>query len=106
VSLPIEPTAYDLVTESDHGLQRIQVKTTGRRDRDGAYVARLTRAVYDPAVNPNARGNYREAPYAPDMIDFFFVIVSTGVMYLIPYATVPGFQRVRLDTKYAAFVVE
>ncbi len=106
VSIPIEPAAYDLIAESDEGLQRVQVKTTSRFDAtSGGYVARLTRATYDPAVSPNARGNYRESPYPPGVVDFFFIIVTTGEMYLIPYSVVPGFQKVCLVKKYAAFMI-
>jgi hypothetical protein len=105
VSLPIEPTPYDLIADSDDGLQRIQVKTTGRSDRAGGYRARLTRTIYDQAANPNARGNYREVPYGPDMIDYFFIVVTDGSMYLIPYEVVAGFMVIQLRAKYAAFVI-
>jgi hypothetical protein len=102
VSVPIEPAPYDLITESDRGLQRVQVKTTSQHSRSGI---RLTRAVYDASVGPNARGRYREVPYAHDMIDYFFVIVTGDAMYLIPYSVVAGFQRVVVDRKYAAFMI-
>jgi hypothetical protein len=63
VSIPMEPTTYDLITESDSGLQRVQVKTTNQRSP--ASGIRLTRAVYDASVNGRTRGSYREVPYAP-----------------------------------------
>jgi PD-(D/E)XK nuclease superfamily protein len=102
VSIPIEPTAYDLITESDRGLQRVQVKTTNQRSRSGV---RLTRTVYDASVAPSARGKYHETPYDADTIDYFFVIVEGDAMYLIPYSVVAGFQRIVVDRKYAAFKI-
>jgi hypothetical protein len=102
VSIPIEPTAYDLITESDHGLQRVQVKTTNQRSQSGI---RLTRTVYDAAVAPTARGKYREVSYAPGTVDYFFIIVEGDAMYLIPYSAVAGFQRIVVDRKYAAFKI-
>lgn len=102
VSVPLEPTNYDLITESDHGLQRVQIKTTNQRSQSGI---RLTRTVYDASITPSARGKYREAPYAPDTVDYFFVIVEGDAMYLIPYSAVAGFQRIVVDRKYVAFKI-
>jgi PD-(D/E)XK endonuclease len=106
VSIPLEPIAYDLIADSGSGLKRVQVKTSSRRDRSGRYEARLTRTVYDSTVEPNARGNYREAPYPADALDYFFILTSDFVKYLIPLDVVAGMQHVVLDVKYAAFAIE
>jgi hypothetical protein len=48
VSLPLEPAPYDLVTESDDGLKRIQVKTTRQVGRNGRYKVFLVRMARRP----------------------------------------------------------
>lgn len=105
VSLPIEPGPYDLVAESDVGLQRVQVKTTRHTGRNGRYVVRLIRRVYDPDANMNATGRYRRVAYKPTEVDQFFILVSNGDRYLIPVWAVDGRTLLVLDVKYAEFKV-
>jgi PD-(D/E)XK endonuclease len=101
VSVPLEPAQYDLVTESDEGLKRIQIKTCRRRTRGGRYDVRVARRVYDPSVP----GSYRVAQYDPGMVDFFFIITQAGTMFLIPLNAVAGLMRIVVDDKYAAFMI-
>ncbi|WP_430503102.1 group I intron-associated PD-(D/E)XK endonuclease [Micromonospora trifolii] len=42
-SIPVEPTRYDLVVESDDGLKRVQVKSTTHQDPRGRYVVGIAR---------------------------------------------------------------
>lgn len=105
VSVPLEPACYDLITESDEGLKKIQVKTTKRIEGSGRYGVRLTRWIYDPQATSNASGKYRAAPYAPGMVDYFFIVTGGGGMYLIPFAAVGSRQSIVLDRKYGAFAV-
>lgn len=104
VSLPLEPALYDLVTESDDGLKRIQVKTTRQRQPNGRYVARVSRMERSASTTRNANGNRRAVAYRPDEIDYFFVITPVA-NYLIPVEAVSGRLYVVLDEKYAAFAV-
>lgn len=104
VSLPLEPAPYDLVTESDDGLKRIQVKTTRRVERNGRYKVILARMLHDAKAPRNANGNRRRVSYKAEDVDYFFVITPTSA-YLIPIDVVAGKLGIVLDEKYAAFVV-
>jgi len=105
VSIPLEPTCYDLITDSDDGLKRVQVKTTNRLEDSGRYYVRLLRTVYDASATSNAGGKYRQVPYAPGMVDYFFIVTAVGGMYLIPFNVVEGKHAIVLDRKYSAFAV-
>lgn len=105
VSVPLEPAPYDLIVESDDGLKKVQVKTTRSQTKGGRYSVRLTRTIYDPEATPNAAGKYRQVPYLPGVIDFFFIIANGDAIYLIPYEVVEGRTGIILDAKYAAFRV-
>jgi hypothetical protein len=105
VSLPVEPGPYDLVVESDAGLQRIQVKTAGTVAPTGNYVAKMTRTVYDVDAPRSRAGCYRAAPYAPGTTDFFFLVAGDGAMYLIPFGAVAGATNVTLSKDYRKFRV-
>lgn len=107
VSVPLEPGPYDLITESDTGLKRVQVKTSKALEpRSGRYVARLVKTKYDATVVvPSSRGKSRQASYREDEIDYFFIAVSDGTCYLIPVGVVAGMTAITLDDKYAAFAV-
>ena len=104
VSVPLEPAPYDLVTESDEGLKRVQVKTTRATGRNGRYYAEINRRVHKATAHRNANGNRRRAPYSPDDVDYFFVITPAS-MFLIPVSVVPGVCQIVLDEKYTAFAV-
>jgi hypothetical protein len=105
VSVPIEPAPYDLVTESDNGLERVQVKTTSRRDQAGGYKARLARSVYVSGAQPNSGGSYKLVPYEAGIVDYFFVITKDGTTYLIPATVVEGAVDISLS-RYGEFKIE
>lgn len=104
VSVPLEPAPYDLITESDDGLKRVQVKTTRQVERSGRSVVRIARAIRDPAARRNSNGHRRTVPYSPDHVDYFF-IVTPQTSFLIPIGVVSGQTYLVLDEKYAAFAV-
>ena len=104
VSVPLEPAVYDLITESDHGLQRVQVKTSRQVASNGRRQVGISRLVYDPSRPNNTNGPRRKAPYDPNSIDYFFII-TPGQMYLIPITAVVGLMQLILDEKYAAFAI-
>jgi hypothetical protein len=97
VSLPVEPTTYDLVAESDVGLQRVQVKTTRSTS------VNITRTAYGSAFTPSM-GRYGHIPYKPDELDLFFIYTLTRSMYLIPFAAVQGMTALALK-KYERYLL-
>lgn len=106
VSIPLEPEPYDLITDSDEGLKKIQVKTTRMATGNGRYRVRLVRNVYDASATlGNAGGKHRQLPYEQGSIDFFFIIVNGDGKYLIPFEVVAGLKTIILDYKYAAFKI-
>jgi hypothetical protein len=105
VSLPLEPTTYDLIAESDDGLKRVQVKTTGKREKNGRFGVRTARKLYDSDVPANALGKYRMVPYTSADIDLFFIVTAAGGHYVIPVDVVGGRMNLVLDEKYGQFAV-
>jgi hypothetical protein len=104
VSVPLEPAAYDLVTESDQGLKRVQVKTTRHVASSGRYVAMTARRIHEASAPRNANGNRRLASYGADLIDYFFIITPES-SFLIPVEVVADLHTITLDEKYVAFTV-
>lgn len=101
VSIPIEQAPYDLVTESDTGLQRVQVKTaTGKPNHGGTSVG-IARHHYDAE-----RGRKPRAAYRDGEIDQFFIVTGAGRLYLIPLRAVQGVTQITLDQRYAQFEVD
>ena len=106
VSVPIEPAPYDLIAESDSGLQRIQVKSSSMRQRGtGPFLAKLTHTAYVPGAARNSRGCYRQVPYKPGVIDFFFIVAADGGKYLIPAQALEGATCISLSGRYDSFKV-
>lgn len=105
VSMPVDPTKYDLVAESDAGLQRVQIKTTTHKSRGGRWVCSLTTWAYDKTASVNAAGKRRQYTYSKDEIDLFFIETGSGDMYLLPIQLVEGFTSVTLDRKYKKFKI-
>jgi hypothetical protein len=104
VSLPLEPARYDLATESDDGLKRVQVKTTRQVGRNGRHKVYLARMVHDAKAPRNANGNRKRVAYKAEDADYFFVITPASA-YLIPIDVIAGKLQIVLDEKYAAFAV-
>lgn len=105
VSFPVEPTAYDLIAESDDGLARVQVKSTMSRDRNGRWLVRIHRRPYDRTAKRTASGARSRRAYSPDEIDFFFIVTAAEGKYLIPLAETGTLGTLTLDSKYAAYKV-
>jgi hypothetical protein len=104
-SIPLEVAHYDLVVESDNGLKRVQVKTTGQLDKKGRFVASIHRRAYDPTAPVNARGRVRSVCYAPDEVDILFIVTAAGDLYLVPISAVEGLKYLTLSEKYENFRV-
>ena len=106
VSVPIEPAPYDLITESDQGLQRIQVKSSSMRPRgSGPFRVKLTHTAYVAGATRNSGGCYRQVPYEPGVIDYFFIATADEAKYLIPAHAVEGATCISLSERYDGFKV-
>jgi hypothetical protein len=103
-SVPLEPARYDLVVDSDGGLQRIQIKTTNFRDKQGVWVVHAHRTRYHAdAETRGVAGKRKAVPYTPVEIDFFFVVTGDLTTYLIPIAASGDRKNLTLGKKYAKF---
>jgi len=96
VSLPVETARYDLVVESDVGLQRVQVKTGANERHIG-----ITRTIYGTGASPST-GKYGRQAYSKDEIDLFFIYTAAGAMYLIPIEVVQGMRFLAM-ARYANY---
>ena len=104
-SIPVEPTRYDLVVESDDDLKKIQVKTTTLR-RKGLYQAEIGRQAYAPDIAVGSNGHRARTPYKAGEVDLFFIVTGYGDKYLIPLGATNQALVIALDRKYAAYRVE
>lgn len=105
VSVPVEPVKYDLITESDEGLKRVQIKTTIRVKRKG-WSCKLSTLAYDKdAKTVNANGKRKRKTYTSDEVDLFFIETGDREAYLIPLYVVEGLTEIALDRKYKKFKV-
>jgi hypothetical protein len=105
-SVPLEPTRYDLVVESDGGLKRVQVKSSTSKDGSGAWVARVYRTRYDSATTARGTaGKRRSVRYTKDEVDLFFIVVGDGSRYLIPLEVVGDTMRLNLGKKYERYKI-
>ena len=105
VSVPVEPTHYDLVVGSDDGLKRVQIKTTNHKDR-GSFKVNTYWLSYDP--DAECRKTYskrRKKPYTKEQIDLLYVLTGDGVVYLIPLEALNGQQTIVLGAKYKKFKI-
>jgi hypothetical protein len=105
VCIPVEPTLYDLVVDSDEGLVRVQVKSTASHDKSGRWIVGIYRMAYDSSVRRTSNGARTRCVYALGEIDFFFIVTAAGDNYLMPLAVTRGAATLTLDSKYAAFKV-
>jgi hypothetical protein len=103
-SIPVEPTHYDLIVESDVGLKKVQVKTTTFRDRSGQWMVRVCRTAYDAkATAKGTAGKRRRKSYTEGQVDLFFVLTGDGSKFLIPLESVGETKTINLGEKYAKF---
>ena len=84
VSWPLEPCRYDLLVDGRDGCQRVQVKTSTRRDGRSWIVWLST-------TSPRRRA------YAAEDVDSFFIVDGDLVGYLIPQSVVEGRQAICLS---------
>ena len=106
VSLPVEPCTYDLVVESDTGLQRVQIKTTTQQNRKAQWVASLSRKVYDPDIEGNAGGKRTATHYTSTDMDLFFIVTGDQTSYLVPLSVTQQRLMLTLDQRLDCFRCE
>jgi hypothetical protein len=92
VSIPLTVTQYDLVTESDEGFVRVQVKSTTGKDKGGRWVVGISRMEYGAGGKSNANGSRHRRSYRPDEVDMFFILTGGGEKYLIPLSATLDFR--------------
>jgi hypothetical protein len=96
VSVPIEPTLYDLLVSMPDGIKRVQVKTTTYNK--GGWAVTVGRRPY----STDNRGPL--VPYDPDLLDLFFILDGDLTMYVIPSRVIAGRVGILL-TNYSEYVV-
>jgi hypothetical protein len=98
VSLPIEPTRYDLLAQTPEGIRRVQVKTTTCNSSKDGWTASVG---HHP--DTHSKKGHRLA-YDPDEIDLFFIVDGDMTMYLIPSRAIAGRVGILLRT-YRKYIV-
>ncbi|RKR87587.1 hypothetical protein BDK92_1870 [Micromonospora pisi] len=102
VSLPVEPAVYDLIVDSRDRLDRVQVKSSTAASRR----VNFSRTVYDNQHPGRVSTGYiRNAPYEPGEIDYFFVVLVDGSMYLLPYSVIGRRVSAIMGQRYEEFRV-
>ena len=90
VSIPAEPSPYDLIVEAAGRLYRVQVKTAAMRDpKSGQFIGRVSRI-------PLRDG--KKLSCDPDEIDFMAIVDGDGVLYIGPIAEVFGPHNITVST--------
>lgn len=92
VAMPTEPQSYDLLVTTPDGIQRVQVKSTTHRGRDGKWLVGVGHRPY--SLDKTAR----KEPYDPDGLDFFFVVTGDGGLFVIPSDALAGRTTVCVDS--------
>jgi hypothetical protein len=91
---------YDLVTEIDGQLARVQVKTTRRRNKNRFHVMLCTKGG-------NQSWNGVVKHFSAARCDWLFVLVADGRRWFIPTSEIGGGTAIVLGgPKYAAYEVE
>lgn len=91
-AVPLEPQEYDLLVTLPEGISRIQVKSSTCQVANGRWQVRIGRRPY---TLDNAAGR---TPYDPDSLDYFFVVVGDGRLFLIPSAVLAGRMSMYADS--------
>jgi len=90
---------YDLVVEKDHGMQKVQVKTTTQKLPSGAYEVELR------TKGGNKSGDGKEKSFESTAVDYLFVITEKGDRYLIPANKVITKSTISVGSKYDEYKI-
>jgi hypothetical protein len=91
-AVPTEPQEYDLLVTFPEGIQRIQVKSSTCRTRNGRWKVGVGRRPY---VMDKSAG---KAPYDPEALDYFFIVTGDGGLYLVPSRALAGRTSTYIDS--------
>jgi hypothetical protein len=95
VSLPLEAEPYDLIVDGRDGqLHRIQVKSSTQADRSCGF----TRHSWD-----RTKSQWGRVSYEPGDVDYFFVVLIDGSLYLIPYEVIGRSRKIVVGPLYEEF---
>jgi hypothetical protein len=100
VSLPLNDNqGYDLIID-DGQLNRVQVKTTRARTKNGRHYKVLLKSVrHNKTVN-------RVHLFDKTSVEYLFVVVEDERQYLIPSGDVGVLNTLTLDERFEKFKVE
>lgn len=100
VSMAAPGMLYDLIVDNGTGLKRVQVKSSVRSgDRSSSIsISRMT------ASGSSKTTQRAHQAYAPDDFDFFFILLSSGDLYLVPLQSVVGQKSLTLSPKSPYYV--
>ena len=95
VSTPLSDSQrYDLITDKDNKLKRIQVKTTSQVNTSNIYTVELS------TQGGNQSWGYSIKYITQDEADEIFVYCLNGEIYVLPIDLVVGVRRLRLSENY------
>jgi hypothetical protein len=100
VAIPLaDNQPYDLVVGGPDGLQRVQVKTTTRRQpRYGSYVVQLETAGGNQSF-------HTRKPFDNRAVDLVFILVDDGSQWLLPAQAITARRTLNLCARYAPYRV-
>ncbi|MEX1165113.1 MAG: group I intron-associated PD-(D/E)XK endonuclease [Nitriliruptor sp.] len=97
ISLPlIDSQPYDLIVDDGTRLQRVQVKTTTYRSRDGVFVVSL-------ATRGGNQSFHTSKDFDPTSCELLYVLTDARTRYLIPAADAGGRTTINLGERYASY---
>jgi hypothetical protein len=91
-AFPTEPQEYDLLVTFPEGIQRVQVKSTTFRVRNGRWAVGVGQRPY--VMDKSAS----KAPYDPETLDYFFIVTGDGGLYLVPSRALAGRTKIYIDS--------
>jgi hypothetical protein len=97
VAIPLaDNQPYDLVVDGPDGLQRVQVKTTTRRQpKYGSYVVQLETAGGNQSF-------HTRKPFDNTAVDLLFVLADDGSRWLFPTHAITAKRALNLSPRYVA----
>lgn len=100
VSLPLNDSQpYDLVVDDGQRLQRVQVKTTTRRDRSGTFQVQL-------ATHGGNRSGHTRKPLDVSACDLLYILTDARDRYVIPTAAIVARHSLTLGGRVDPFRVD
>lgn len=91
VSLPLlDNQDYDVIIDENDVLKKIQIKTSGSKDKNGNYIVQLK------SVRANRTRNNIKL-FNPDKIDYLFILTGSNEKYLIPTKSITNTCAITLN---------